>query len=361
MIRILHVVTHMNRGGLETMLMNYYRNINRENIQFDFLVHRENRADYDDEIEQLGGKIYRLSVLNPFSIRYRKELDSFFKNHPEYQIVHVHQDCLSSVILKAAEKNHVKVRIAHSHNANQDRNLKYPIKLFYRRFIEKYSTCLMACGEAAGNWMFSGAPFQILNNAIDSEQYSFDKTKRIKTREKFGIGEKELVIGHIGRFSQQKNHEFIIKVFDEILKRTDAILLLVGDGELRSETEKQAEDLGIKDKIIFAGVRSDVPDLLQAMDVFLFPSLYEGLPVTMVEAQAAGLQCVISDRISDKCIITEGLVSVKKLSDSPDAWAETVLEEARQERKNTDNEIKQSGYDIKENAAWLEAFYMSNF
>ena len=170
-MRVLQVVTHMERGGLETMLMNYYRNIDRSQVQFDFLVHRQNRAAYDDEIEALGGKIYRLPVLVPWSSAYRKALNGFFVNHPEYKIVHVHQDCLSSVILKAAKKNGVPVRIGHSHNSNQDKNLKYLIKLYYRRLIPKYATNLFACGKDAGNWMFGGAPYHILNNAINAASY----------------------------------------------------------------------------------------------------------------------------------------------------------------------------------------------
>lgn len=357
MIRILHVVTHMNRGGLETMIMNYYRNINRKKVQFDFLVHREYKADYDEEIEQLGGKIYRISQLNPFSMPYRKKLNNFFKTHSEYQIVHVHQDCMSSIILKAAKKNGVKVRIAHSHNSSQDKNMKYIIKIFYRHLISKYATDLIACGYSAGKWMFSCDDFCILNNAIDTKQYKFDTEKRKYIREQFGIAENELLVGHVGRFSFSKNHAFLIQIFQNIERKTKAKLLLVGDGELRLEIEKKVRELKIENKVIFTGVRPDVSDLMQAMDVFVFPSLYEGLPVTMVEAQAAGLPCVISSNIPKETVLIPELVKILSLSDSEGKWSETILEMAKMERKNTGLKIKEKGFDIEESAKWLENFY----
>ena len=230
-IRVLQVVTHMERGGLESTLMNYYRHIDRERVQFDFLVHRQERAAFDDEIESLGGKLYRLPRLVPWSEGYLAALNHFFDEHPEYKIVHVHQDCLSSVILRAAAQHNIPVRIAHSHNANQDKNLKYPIKLWYKRSIPKYTTNLFACGKDAGDWMFGGAPYQIINNAIDATAYSFNPKKRIEMRHQLGLADK-LIIGHVGRFNPQKNHPFLLDIFAALLKKeSTAVLLLVGGGE----------------------------------------------------------------------------------------------------------------------------------
>ena len=212
-IRILHVVTYMGRGGLETMIMNYYRHMDRSKVQFDFLTHREFRADYDDEIEALGGKIYRLPHLVPWDKGYRMALDSFFLSHPEYRIVHVHQDCLSSVILKAAKKHGVPVRIAHSHSSSQDKNLKYLVKLFYRHQIAGNATKLLACGKDAGDWMFCGAPYQILNNAIDTNQYVYNPERRQIVRQELGIPPESFVVGHVGRFNAVKNHTFLLDVF----------------------------------------------------------------------------------------------------------------------------------------------------
>lgn len=357
-IRVLQVVTHMERGGLESMLMNYYRHIDRTRVQFDFLVHRQERAAFDDEIESLGGKIYRLPRLVPWSRRYLNALNHFFDEHPEYKIVHVHQDCLSSVILKAAAQHHVPARIAHSHSANQDKNLKYPIKLLYKRAIPKYATNLFACGKKAGDWMFGGVPYQIVNNAIDAESYTYCPATREDIRRKIGIAD-ELVIGHVGRFNQPKNHPFLLEIFAALLKKEpDAILLLVGGGENMPKIQDKARALGISEHVRFLGVRSDVAELMQAMDVFVFPSLYEGLPVTMVEAQAAGLPCLISDKVPPECILTEGLVDVLPLSESPETWAEKILEKRELPRTDRRAEIAAHGFDITTEAAKLEKFYL---
>lgn len=360
-IRVLHVVTYMGRGGLETMIMNYYRHIDRSKIQFDFLVHRYDRADYDDEIEALGGTIYRLPRLVPWSSSYNRALNDFFEKHPEYQIVHVHQDCLSSVILRVAKRHSVPIRIAHSHNSNQDKNLKYPVKLYYRRQIPTYATHLFACGRDAGTWMFRGAPFQILNNAIDANKYQYNPAQAKIIRKELGLPTDSFVIGHVGRFAPQKNHDFLVDIFAEVQeKRADARLLLVGDGPLRTEIEIKVRSLGLSEKVIFTGIRSDIPALLQAIDVFVFPSLYEGLPVTMIEAQAAGLPCFISDKVPLDCQKTD-LVKQISLRTSSEQWAEQILLVQSSARKDTYSEIVAANFDIVENAKWLENFYLEQW
>ena len=357
-IRVLQVVTHMERGGLESMLMTYYRQIDRERVQFDFLVHRQERAAYDDEIEALGGKIYRLPRLVPWSKSYLSALNHFFDAHPEYRIVHVHQDCLSSVILRAAEQHRVPVRIAHSHSAGQDKNLKYPLKLWYRREIPQYATQLFACGRDAGDWMFGGAPYQIVPNAIDAAAYVYDPGKRAPVRQQLGLAD-ALVIGHVGRFNPPKNHPFLLEIFAALLQtEPNAVLLLVGGGEDMPKIQARARALGIADHVRFLGVRSDVADLMQAMDVFVFPSLYEGLPVTMVEAQAAGLPCVISDKVPPECILTEGLVEIEPLSAAPEAWAQTILARRGTPRTDRHAEIAAHGFDITTEAGKLQEFYI---
>lgn len=360
-IRILHVVTYMGRGGLETMIMNYYRHIDRSKVQFDFLVHREFRADYDNEIEALGGRIFRLSRLVPWSRSYLNKLEQFFRSHPEYKIVHVHQDCLSSVILKVAKTCGIPVRIAHSHSGSQDNNLKYLIKLFYKQFIPTYATQLFACGKEAGDWMFGGASFRVLNNAIDTRQYSYDAKRNMRIRNMLQIPDHAFVVGHVGRFNTVKNHTFLLDVFAELKQQNEnAVLLLVGDGDLRSETEQKAATLGISGSVVFTGIRSDVPDLLQAMDCFVFPSLYEGVPVTMIEAQAAGLPCVISDGVPAECDKT-GLVKCIPLSAGVAHWAEEILKMPIHARRDTREQIIQAGYDIEANAEWLQLFYLEQW
>ena len=357
-IRVLHVVTYMGRGGLETMLMNYYRHIDRKKIQFDFLVHRYFEADYDVEIESMGGRIYHVSRLIPWSRSYREKLQVFFKSHPEYEIVHVHQDCLSSVALKVAKECGVPVRIAHSHNSNQDKNFKYLIKRYYMRKIPNYATHLFACGKDAGDWMFGKNSYQILHNAIDTKIYQYDYQKRKESRTKLGIGE-ELLIGHVGRFRLQKNHVFLIDIFAEIVKQQpDSKLLLVGDGDEKEKIQVKIEQLQLQKNVLLLGARSDVNELMQAMDVFVFPSLYEGLPLTMIEAQAAGLPCVISDSIPRECVITKGLVSYKGLNEGAKEWAAHILTRAKEKRVTHDEEMKQSGYDVNEEVKRLEAFYL---
>ena len=360
-IRILHIVTYMGRGGLETMLMNYYRNIDRNKVQFDFLVHRDFEADYDKEIESLGGRIYRVSKLNPFSKKYLSELDQFFKEHKEYKIVHSHLDCMAGIPLKYAKKNGILFRIAHAHSSNQDKDLKYPLKLIFKRNIVKYANECFACGQVAGQWMFGGKKFQILNNAIDTKQYIFDHKKRINVRKMFGIDESAFVVGHIGRFEAVKNHTFLLDVFYELLKKQEnSVLLLVGDGTLKNEIKQKAEKLGINKKVIFAGSRDDVPDMLQAMDIFILPSLYEGLGIVNIEAQASGLPCLTSERVPMECEKVKGLVTQIDLAKGAKYWAQKILDQTNHKRENTYSDILKSGFDIQQNGVWLSNFYLQN-
>lgn len=360
--RILHVVTHMNRGGLETMLMNYYRNIDRTRIQFDFLTHREYDGDYGEEIKQLGGKIYHLPPLNPFSIRYKRALRCFFETHPEYKIIHVHQDCLSGVVLKAAKECGIKARIAHSHSSYQDKDIKYPIKLIYRRCISKYATDLMACGENAGKWMFCGSKFRVLNNAINTKQYKLDLKKREMIRVLLKIKEDELVVGHVGRWNYPKNHLFLLDIFLKVKENIPtAKLLLVGNnqGSYAEKVKKKIKMLELTDSVIETGVRTDVADLMQAMDVFVFPSNYEGFGIVALEAQVSGLPCLISDRVPSECKLTETVQQIS-LSSGAEVWAEMVIRAAKKKvRQDASEQIKKAGFDIEENARWLQNYYLN--
>ncbi len=358
MLRVLHVVTDMGRGGLETMLMNYYRNIDRTKVQFDFLTHRQKRCDYDDEIEVLGGKIYRLPRLNPWSNTYIKALQHFFAEHTEYEIVHSHIDCMSAIPLKAARDAGVPIRIAHSHSSNQDKNFKYFLKMYYKRKISNYATNLYACSEAAGKWMFGEHSFSVLPNAIDTKQYAYNIQKSIEIRKELGL-DNALVIGHVGRFSEVKNHKFLVDIFNEVYKKKDNVkLLLVGDGQTLSEIRERVQRLQLSDSVIFTGIRSDVADVLQAMDVFVLPSLYEGLPVTIIEAQASGLPCLISDKVPIECKKTD-LVNQIGLNETATVWTERILEVAKEERRDTSSEIVRAGFDIRENAKQLQHFYLN--
>lgn len=357
-IRILHVVTYMGRGGLETMIMNYYRNVDREKVQFDFLVHREKEADYDKEIQELGGRIYRLPRLNPWSKGYLNQLDHFFKEHQEYRIVHSHLDCMAGIPLKYAKKYGVPVRIAHSHNSNQTKDFKYLLKLIYKKNIPRNATHLFACGKDAGDWMFGTNSYQILYNAIDAKRFSYNREKSIYVKNKLGLNGK-FVIGHVGRFAPQKNHEYLIDIFYEVQRREDnSILLLIGKGELYPKIKDKVKKLGLEGKVRFMGQQSQIAALMQGMDAFVFPSIYEGLPVTMIEAQAAGLPCFISDQVPIECKKTN-LVTQIPLESGAKTWAEEILKKKAYEKEDTYEQIVKAHFDIKENARWLQEYYES--
>lgn len=360
-IRILHIVTTMNRGGLETMLMNYYRHIDHSKVQFDFLVHRKEESNYDAEIKHLGGRIYHISKLDPISHKYKDDLDTFLRTHSEYKIIHSHLDCMSGIPLKEAKKCGIPVRIAHAHSSNQTKDIKYILKLFYKRNIIKNANYLFACGDEAGKWMFNVDDFKVINNAIDAKNYIYNVDKRKKVRKEFDLGEDSTVIGHVGRFMTPKNHLFIIDIFNKIhTTNPNTYLMLVGEGNLKESIIEKVRCLGLDDYVIFTGLRSDVNELLQAMDVFLFPSLYEGLPVSIVEAQAAGLPCLISDKVPIECKKTD-LVYQLNLDDSIDVWADKVNELSHIVRRDTYEDIKISGFDIIENAKWLENYYLDMY
>lgn len=357
-IRILHIVTYMGRGGLETLLMNCFRQIDREKVQFDFLVHRPFRADYDDEIEALGGRIYRLPRLDPFSVSYRKALRDFFTQHKEYRIVHCHLDCMSAIPLQIAGQCGVPVRIAHSHSSNINRNLTYPLKLFYRKQIPKYATHFFACSTAAGDFMFPHQTVTLVNNGIETEKFSFDPQVREQMRQALSLGN-ALVLCHVGRLVLEKNHGFLFEVFQALHEKVpNSKLLLVGDGPLEATLRQKVQSLGLQDAVSFLGVRSDVERILQASDVFLFPSLYEGLGMAAVEAQAAGLPCILSDRVPEACKMTS-LVHFLSLSSGAQAWADTILKQNTANRTSHRDEITAAGYDIRTTAQHLQAFYLS--
>lgn len=357
-IRVLHVVTMMDRGGLETLLMNYYRSIDRSKIQFDFLTHRKHTQDYEHEIKQLGGKIYKINPLNPFSLKYRKELNAFFQNHPEYKIVHSHLDCMSSIPLKYARINDIPIRIAHSHNASQEKNIKYLLKLYYKHQISKNATHLFSCGVKAGQWMFGNRTFQVLNNTIDVDSFSYSTTIREKYRKDYKLTN-NIVIGNVASFKDAKNHSFIIDVFYHIKNiNPNYKLVLVGNGKLFSKIEFKIKKLNLEKDVLLLGVRDDVNNLLQMFDIFFLPSLYEGFPVSLVEAQCSGLQCVTSKNVSDECDLTD-LVHHYSLEDDAEEWAKKIIElsENINFRHDNSNILTLKGFNTIDEVQKLSDFY----
>ena len=364
-IRVLNLFTIMDRGGAETMVMNYYRQIDRAKVQFDFLVHREQRGAYDDEIEALGGRIYRMCPIYPQNFaRYKRDLRTFFQAHPEYKIIHSHMSELGYFAFREAKRQGVPVRICHAHNAPHGFDMKMIMRTYFKKRMMPYLTHLFMCGMESGRWLYgpqNESRFIMLNNAIDAAAYAYHLAKRVQMRQQLGLTD-EFTIGHVGRFHPQKNHPFLLEIFAALLKKEpNAILLLVGGGEDLPKIQAKAQTMGIAEHVRFLGVRSDVADLMQAMDVFVFPSLYEGLPVTMVEAQSAGLPCLISDKVPSECIITEGLVEVLPLSAAPETWAERILEKRDFPRTDRQSEIAAHGFDITTEAVKLQEFYINAY
>ncbi len=359
-IRVLNMFTILDRGGAETMVMNYYRNIDRTKVQFDFLVHRDRKGAYEDEIEEMGGRIYRMCPIFPQNFaKYKKMLHEFFKEHSEYKIIHSHMSELGYFALREAQKQGVPVRICHAHSAPTTFDLKLIMRTYFKKMMMPYVTHMFMCGEASGEWLFgkqNADKFIPLNNAIPAENYIFNQEKREKKRKGLGLTD-EFTLGHVGRFGPEKNHTFLLDVFNEVLKKEpNSVLLLAGDGVEMQKIQAKANALGIKNRIRFLGVRSDIPELMQAMDVFVFPSKFEGLGIVLVEAQASGLPSVVSDTIPDEAFLTE-LPTKMSLSASPEKWADMILSKRGSERPDMYDRISAAGFDVTKEAEKLQKFY----
>lgn len=361
-IRVLQVVTTMERAGLETMLMNYYRNIDREKVQFDFLRHRGGEHAYDEEIRAMGGNIYTVPAFNPLNTNgYLTALNTFFwEHHNNYRVVHAHLDCLSAVPLQFAKKYGITARIAHAHVSRMMFDLKYPIRMFYRAQIPNVATDLFACSRDAGKWMFGNREFTIIPNAIDCVAFSYNSQTAERLRRENNLTD-QLVIGHVGRFDPVKNHIFLIEVFREIIKqRHDSVLLLAGVGKTMPEIKVLVNNYGLDDKVRFLGSVSNVPEQLQMMDVFVFPSFYEGLGISLIEAQAAGLPCFASRGcVPDSANITGG-VKYLPLDLGADTWANIILRDLDSDvdRQCGMQAVRAAGYDIQTEARKLETMYL---
>lgn len=357
--RVLQVVSIMNRGGAETLLMNYYRNLNRDEIQFDFLVHSYEKMDYEDEIIKLGGRIYRTAPIRPWNYcQYFKFLDKFFAEHgAEYVAVHGHIQENTGFALKYAAKYGIKNRLSHSHISVTQIDYKYPFRLYANRYLKKYVTHRLACGIDAGNYLYGKEPFDVLNNAIKFEDFHYDESKRIKIRAEFGLADSQLVIGNVARFGSQKNHTFLIDIFSQLhSQRPDSVLLLIGEGSLKSSIQKKCDDLGLTNSVKFLGLRGDVNNILQGVDVFVFPSLYEGLPVSVIEAQASGLPCLLSDTIDTTVKVTPN-VEFYSLNHSAAEWANQIVKMAQNPHSDTEKCIISAGYNVTENIKKLVSYY----
>lgn len=325
MIRVLQCVNDMHRAGLETMLMNYYRNIDRTKIQFDFLTHRSYKSDYDDEILSLGGRVYYAPRLYPQNYsKYFKWMEQFFKDHPEYKIVHSHIDAMSYLPLKAAKKAGIPIRIAHSHSTSIDRDFKYLLKQYYRIKLTSVLTHEFSCGKAAGEFLFRNNKFTLIPNAVDAKKFYYDEKIRKDVRIKLEISDATFVMGHVGRISYPKNHRFLIDIFKEVHDiKADSILLIIGTGDMEEEIKQYARESGVNEYIRFLGNRNDTERFYQAFDVFMLPSLFEGVPLVGVEAQFADLPCFFSNKVPMEVVFSDK-VNFMSLNQSAREWAEVI-------------------------------------
>lgn len=361
-IRVAHVIGNWLGGGVESVVMNYYRNIDRNKVQFDFLCSESSTDIPYEEIEKLGGRVFIVPNYTKV-FKYQKELQKIFKEN-NYKIVHSHISTMSVFPLRAAKKAGVPVRIAHSHSTtNKKEKKKNLLKQVLRPFSRVYATDYMCCSELAGRWLFGDKEYDkgnvyLLNNAIDLDKFKYNESLRKEKRKEFGISDDTLVIGHIGRFVEQKNHRFLIDIFNEIHKKnSNSLLWLVGQGPLKKEIENKVKELKLNDSVRFLGQRNDVNELYQAFDVFLLPSLYEGLPVVGVEAQATGLLCELSCDMTKETKVLD-TTRFMSLDDTAEEWANNILDDySKFKRHDTTFEITKNNFNIKNETVNLENEY----
>lgn len=365
-VRVLNVLGTTNLGGAESRVMELYRALDRDKVQFDFLVHTGKEGQYSEEIRRLGGRIYsvpRFRLLNLLS--YKKALRKFFREHHEFAAVHGHMTSTASIYLPVAKKAGIPVTIAHARSAGVSpglkglatRMLRYPLK--YR--ADYCFTCSAEAAEAVygRKWVEKGNVWTI-PNAIDPQRFVFDAAVRAQVREELGLKD-QFVIGHVGRFGFMKNHTFLVDIFAELCKmRDDAALVLIGKGELEGKIREKAGSMGLSDKVFFLGNRFDVERYYQAFDYFVFPSTFEGLPGSVAEAQASGLCCLVSDKVTREAALT-GLVTYKSIGEPAANWAGEIMRntKAALERKDMRAAIAAKGFDVRGQAAAMEAFYIS--
>lgn len=366
-IHILVLITKMDRGGAETVAMNYMRNFDREKVICDFLVNRPERGDYEDEIEKLGGKVYHMGPIYPGKIRkYKKEFSQFLTEHPEYKIIHSHLEERSYYALKIAKKMGIPVRICHGHSHPAGLDIKLPARYYLRKRVRKYYTHSMACSKEVAKWLFGEKAVKdtlIVKNAVDTTKFKKNHDVAVEVRKEFNLGDK-LVVGHVGRFVRCKNQKFLVDIFSEIHRRNpNSVLLMVGGGDnptenrYKEKVKERVKEMRLESSVIFAGIRDDIERVMQAFDVLVMPSFNEGFPLTLVEAQSIGVRCVVSDTITQKCNLT-GNMEFLPLELRASVWAERIMKMLNKPLLDTSYKVVDRGYDIKSNVKKLQKFYL---
>lgn len=366
-IRVLHITEMLSAAGIESFIMNMYRNIDRDKVQFDFLVLRNEKEFYDEEIKSLGGKKYFVhSNIKNTWLRILDEahqIEEFLKTHP-YEIVHIHYTTpLRAPYLLAAKKAGVATRIYHAHSAavSGKSKLKLLFYEYYRKKIVKWGTTWFACSKAAAEWIFpeqllQAGNVEIVHNGIDTERFKYNASKRDMIRKQLGL-EHSFTLVHTGRFIEQKNQLFILDILKELKSiNSDAKLLLLGTGELLGKTKEKAEQLGINNDVLFLGVRENVEDYLSAADCYVMPSLYEGLPVAAVEAECSGLPTVLSENITKEVQLTNNVLFIS-LDKSAEYWSKQIYRFKGALRSDGSMDIVDKGYSIQSGAKKLQQYY----
>lgn len=365
MIRILQDVSHMDRAGIETILMRYYSRIDKTKFQFDFLINKNKKGAYDEEIIKLGGKLYHTPGLNPLKIiRYKKYIKKLIKDNPDIKILHAHNDAMEYPALLAAKEINFPVRISQSHNTSIDFDLKWPIKTLYRKLIPSVANYYFGCGKDAVKYFFGDKTinnnnYTIIRNAIETQNFIYNEKTRNKIRKLLNINENTFLIGHVGRFTNQKNHNFIIEtMFRFFIKEpfADVKVILIGDGELEGKIKNKIKKYNMEDKFIFTGNIPNTNEYYQAIDLFILPSKYEGLPLVGIEAQTACVPCIISNKVTDEVKITN-LVEFLPLDEK--VWVDMIIEKmnTKHQREDMTKQIKEKGYDIDTEVKRLESIY----
>lgn len=358
MKKVLHITSSLKKNGTETFIMNVFRNIDRTKISFDFLVFSKDRDGFYEEAISLGAEVFYVPTRRNGLFLYYKSLNEFYrKNAYKYSAVHFSACSLTTILpIILAWKYKIPIRIVHAHNSGWSGLHNYILHFINKRIVPYFVTDKLACSTYAGKWFFGNKDFLIVKNGIEINKYSYNAEIRKKYREDFKFDD-SFVIGHVGRFESEKNHMFMLNVFKELLNSCkNSKLVLVGTGSLFESVKKHSEILGISDKVVFTGQRNDVSCLLQAFDCFFMPSLYEGLPFVLVEAQCAGLPVVASDTISKESKLTEKFVLLD-LNASKRIWVDNILKFTVNSRETNDKDIISKGYSITETIKIILSIY----
>ena len=391
-IIVLHVVGRLDIGGAESRIMDLYRNIDREKVQFHFVQHTKDRCAFEEEIECLGGKVYnipRFNVKNYFA--YKRAWKKLFQEHSEIKAVHGHMTSTAAIYLPIAKKAGISITIAHARSAGVDPGLKGKITRFLRKNLYQKCdyrfTCSKLAGEAVfGNQEDENKKARFIPNAIETDRFKFDKEIRDNIRKELKIEDK-FVIGHVGRFAHMKNHKYMLQILEQCVrmetgkKLPETVIMFLGDGSLKEEIRQQAADMGMESRVLFMGNKRDAYRYYQAMDYFLLPSLYEGLPGTAIEAQASGLPGMMSDTVTEEAIVTD-LLKMRSIEEDPVLWAEEIMMKNQElvsgfkecaetggagkqadwitkKRRLYADVVKSAAFDVKEQAKRMQEFYLT--